>query len=100
MVSSIAWAMWQKHQQPVEYSSNNLQQVFLYYYLFLSVDLLAALVGFCLERKEDWKLLIWLLPQRFFYRQLMYYVAIKSIITAIKGSMVGWGKLERKATVS
>ncbi|BAZ17452.1 polysaccharide deacetylase [Calothrix sp. NIES-4071] len=99
MVGSIAWAMWQKHQQPVEYSSNNLQQVILYYCLFLSVDLLAALVAFCLERKEDWKLLIWLLPQRFFYRQLMYYVAIKSTITAIKGSMVGWGKLERKATV-
>jgi uncharacterized membrane protein len=57
-------------------------------------------VGFLLEHKEDWKLIIWLLPQRFFYRQLIYYVAIKSVITAIKGSMVGWSKLERKATVN
>ena len=49
--------------------------------------------------KEDWRLLIWLVFQRFLYRQLMYYVAIKSTLTAIRGTIVGWGKLERKATV-
>ena len=48
---------------------------------------------------EDLKLLIWLVFQRFLYRQLMYYVAIKSTLTAIRGTVVGWGKLERKATV-
>jgi peptidoglycan-N-acetylglucosamine deacetylase len=56
-------------------------------------------VAFLLERKEDWRLLIWLVFQRFLYRQLMYYVAIKSTLTAIRGTIVGWGKLERKATV-
>jgi len=30
---------------------------------------------------------------------LMYYVAIQSVISAIRGKVVGWGKLERKATV-
>jgi hypothetical protein len=44
-------------------------------------------------------LLIWLFWQRFFYRQLMYYVAIKSTVTSLKGALVGWGKLQRKATV-
>jgi hypothetical protein len=29
----------------------------------------------------------------------MYYVAIKSTLMAIRGTTVGWGKLERKATV-
>lgn len=100
MIGSIFWALWQKHQQPAEYSTNGLEHLIWFYILFLAVDFLAALVGFLLERKEDWKLMFWLLPQRFFYRQLMYYVAIKSTITAIKGSMVGWGKLERKATVN
>jgi hypothetical protein len=38
--------------------------------------------------------------QRFFYRQLMYYVAIKSVAVAIKGRIVGWNKFERKATVT
>ena len=41
----------------------------------------------------------WLVFQRFLYRQLIYYVAIKSTLTAIRGTIVGWGTLERKATV-
>jgi hypothetical protein len=71
-----------------------------YYALLLALDLLATLIAFLLERKEDWRLLIWLFLQRFSYRQLMYYVAVKSTLTAIRGTVVGWGKLERKATVS
>ncbi len=55
--------------------------------------------GFLLERREEWSLLIWLPLQRFWYRQLMYYVAVKSTLIAIRGQAVGWGKLERKATV-
>ena len=42
----------------------------------------AAVLGFCSERREDWHLLIWLPLQRFWYRQLMYYVAVKSTMTA------------------
>jgi peptidoglycan-N-acetylglucosamine deacetylase len=100
MLASILWTMWQKHQQPVEYTSNPMEQVIFFYIIFLMVDFLAAFIAFMLERKEDWQLLIWLIPQRFFYRQLMYYVAIKSMLTAIKGSIVSWGQLERKATVN
>jgi hypothetical protein len=37
--------------------------------------------------------------QRFFYRQLMYYVAIKSTLTSLRGVLVGWGRIDRKATV-
>ena len=37
--------------------------------------------------------------QRFGYRQIMYYVVLKSVMTAISGPVVGWGKLTRKATV-
>ncbi|HEX7974927.1 MAG TPA: hypothetical protein VF498_10990 [Anaerolineales bacterium] len=72
----------------------------LYYALFLVVDFLSAFVAFLLERKENWRLLAWLFFQRFLYRQLMYYVAIKTAITALRGRIAGWGKLERKATVS
>ena len=38
--------------------------------------------------------------QRFGYRQIMYYVIVKSHLGfAARGSIVGWGKLERKGTV-
>ena len=86
-------------QQPVGYSFTNLRQVLFYYALFLAVDWCAACFAFVLERKERWRLLWWLFLQRFCYRQVMYYVMVKSVAMAIRGALVGWGKLERKATV-
>lgn len=69
------------------------------FFAFTLLDLLAAIIAFSHERREDWRLLIWLLPQRFYYRQLLYLVAIKAAITAIRGSMVGWGAQKRSANV-
>jgi cellulose synthase/poly-beta-1,6-N-acetylglucosamine synthase-like glycosyltransferase/peptidoglycan/xylan/chitin deacetylase (PgdA/CDA1 family)/spore germination protein YaaH len=87
-----------EHQH--EYSPTNLTAVMFYYGLFLVVDLLGAAFAFGLEKREQSSLL-WRLPiQRFGYRQVIYYVMVKSVLTAIRGSIVGWGKLERKATVS
>lgn len=86
-------------QQPTEYSSTNLRQVLVYYALFLAIDWLSACFAFLLERRERWRLVWWLFLQRFCYRQVMYYVMIKSVAMAIRGPVVGWGKLERKATV-
>ena len=85
-------------QQGSGYSSTNLQQVLFYYALFLAIDWVTAGFAFLLERRERWSLLWWLFLQRFCYRQVMYYVMIKSVAMAIRGPVVGWGKLERKAT--
>jgi len=65
----------------------------------LQLVILAAVVGFVLERGEDWRLLLWLPLQRFGYRQIMYYVVLRSLWTALRGPFVGWGKLERHGTV-
>ena len=47
------------------------------------------------------KSLTWLIfLQRFAYRQVMYWVVLRSFAAALRGRMQGWGKLERKATVS
>jgi cellulose synthase/poly-beta-1,6-N-acetylglucosamine synthase-like glycosyltransferase/peptidoglycan/xylan/chitin deacetylase (PgdA/CDA1 family)/spore germination protein YaaH len=86
-------------QHPNEYDLSNLKQVLFYYALFLLVDWIAAAFAFALERREQWNLLWWLFLQRFCYRQVMYYVMLKSVAIAAKGAIVGWGKLERKATV-
>ncbi len=96
---SLGVTAWQRYQHPLDYSTDALQRVLFYYALFLVLDLLSATMAFLLERKEDWKLLVWLFFQRFLYRQLMYYVAVKATLTAIHGTIVSWGKLERKATV-
>jgi len=100
MIGSLAGCLWQRYQHPVDYSTDTLQRVLFYYALFLLLDLLATVIAFGLERTENWRLLGWLFLQRFVYRQLIYYVAIQTILTAIRGTLVGWGKLERKATVA
>jgi cellulose synthase/poly-beta-1,6-N-acetylglucosamine synthase-like glycosyltransferase len=86
-------------EQPKGYTSTNLRQVLFYYVLFLVIDWLAACFAFIFEKKERWGLLWWLFLQRFCYRQVMYYVMIKSVAVATRGVTVGWGKLDRKATV-
>ncbi|HEX4294302.1 MAG TPA: glycosyltransferase [Rhizomicrobium sp.] len=87
-------------QHGAEFNSANVQKIAIYYCIFMVVDLLAAMVGFMMEKREDWSLLWWLMLQRFGYRQLMYYVVIRSIFAALRGPFVGWGKLERAGTVN
>ncbi len=86
-------------QHGAEFSNADLITVGIYYVVFIVVDLLAATFGFLMERGEDWRLLWWLPLQRFGYRQLMYYVVVRSISAAVRGAVVGWGKLERTGTV-
>jgi cellulose synthase/poly-beta-1,6-N-acetylglucosamine synthase-like glycosyltransferase len=86
-------------QHGAEFNSANVQKVAIYYCIFMVVDLLAAAVGFTMEKREQWSLLWWLMLQRFGYRQLMYYVVVRSIFAALRGPFVGWGKLERAGTV-
>ena len=90
-------ASWWQH--PAQFSGDTLRTVLFYYALFQAVDLAAALLAFALERNESARLLVLLVWQRFFYRQLMYYVAVRALVASLRGGEVGWGKLERKATV-
>ncbi len=91
------WIAYSQHG--AEFSNADLKTVGIYYVVFIVVDLLAATFGFLMERGEQWRLLWWLPLQRFGYRQLMYYVVVRSISAAIRGAVVGWGKLERTGTV-
>ncbi|MEI6650387.1 MAG: glycosyltransferase [Candidatus Moraniibacteriota bacterium] len=99
LVVSLSWGLVQNLQHPVDYAvafGPTLQ----FYYFFSAIDIGVAVIAFLLEkRREQWSLILWLPLQRFFYRQLMYYVAFKTITTVIKGRDVHWGKQDRRATV-
>jgi cellulose synthase/poly-beta-1,6-N-acetylglucosamine synthase-like glycosyltransferase len=86
----------QHPQLPVD---EGFQRALWFYALFVVIDAVTAALAFAFERGADRRLLWWLLPQRFFYRQLMYTIAIQSLMTALRGPRVGWGKLERTASV-
>jgi hypothetical protein len=99
-VVSLLWVGWQKYQHPIDFSMlQNLTNLFYYYLLFLLLDFVTAIIPFCLEYKENWSLLFWLPFQRFFYRQLMYIVAIQVTLAALRGGPTRWNKLKRHSTV-
>ncbi len=99
LIAQLLWVFSQLQAHPSANPLGAFSHGVIFYALFIAVDMLAAVVAFALEKNEDWSLLFWLIPQRFFYRQLMYFVAIKAAIAALRGRPVGWGKLERKASV-
>lgn len=76
----------------------SLSHIFIYYLVFTLVDVAGAALAFAFE-KEDYKKLVWMIPQRLIYRQLMYYIVIKSFNKAIKGELQGWGVLTRTGNV-
>ena len=73
-------------------------KIIAYYVGFVLIDCIVATVAFWMQ-KEDYKKLIFIIPQRFLWRQLMYYVLFKSIRRALKGELSGWGALKRTGNV-
>lgn len=76
----------------------SLDHIVFYYIIFTLVDVAGAVIAFSFEN-EKYKKLLWLIPQRFIYRQLMYYILIKSFNKALKGELQGWGVLKRTGNV-
>ncbi len=72
--------------------------ILLYYIIFSLVDMAGAAVAFTFEKEKLGKLL-WMIPQRFVYRQLMYYILLKSVAKALKGELQSWGSLHRTGNV-
>ncbi len=87
------------YHHPGSFNFGRFKLDLLAYLIFILADFLAAAIGFFFEPREDKKLLLWIIPQRFYYRQLMYYVAIKSFLSSLRGGEVGWNKLERRGSV-
>ena len=73
--------------------------VLAYYSAFFAVELLTGLLAYGLEGIAPWDLSL-LFFQSIYYRQLMLYVLWKSFLFAMRGRLVGWGKLDRKASVT
>ena len=79
--------------------AGNWRIVTLYYFALFGLELLTGVLAYTLERAKPWDLVL-LFLQRIFYRYLMYYVLFKSVMYALRGRLVGRGKLERTASMS
>jgi peptidoglycan-N-acetylglucosamine deacetylase len=66
--------------------------------VFLGMDVILATLACIIERESiftAWRIL----PMRLIYRPMLSYVIWKALFRAVKGALVGWGKLERTASV-
>jgi cellulose synthase/poly-beta-1,6-N-acetylglucosamine synthase-like glycosyltransferase/peptidoglycan/xylan/chitin deacetylase (PgdA/CDA1 family)/spore germination protein YaaH len=77
----------------------NPGKILTYYVAFIVVDFIVGIIAFWME-KEDFKKLWYIIPQRFIWRQLMYYILIKSVRRALKGELSGWGAVKRTGNVT
>lgn len=76
----------------------SIGHILFYYLVFTLVDIAGAALAFVFEKEKPGKLL-WMIPQRLIYRQLMYYILFRSFSKAIKGETQGWGVLKRTGNV-
>ena len=100
LVISIIGTAVSIHEHGWDQTQTDLAKMATYWVAFTTIDLLSGVVAFALERRERWRLIWLLIPQRIGYRQVMYYVVLKAITTALRGPRVGWGKLERTGRVA
>lgn len=70
------------------------QNVLLPVLVFTGVDMLYAMWGLSGEKRQ--KGLLWFVPlQRLYYRQLLYYTVIRSLVHAIEGRGSRWNKFAK-----
>jgi len=97
--SVAVWGIMRLHVSwipQVNYESDDLMRSVVFFLGFLIIDILTCVIAFALERHEDWSLLVPVLLQRFYYRQLMYIVLFRSVKEAVSGRPVGWKGVEHE----
>ena len=69
--------------------------------LLLCTDILAMALALSLAAVKDvWRIVPLLLAQRVLYWPMIYWTAALTLLAALKGRVVGWGKLHRTGSVS
>ncbi len=69
-----------------------------YALIFLLLDFLLA-VAACRMEKESFRAAWMVLPMRFIYRPVLSIAVWRSLLRALRGVWVGWGKQERKGII-
>ena len=97
MIASLGSAFNTHLMFPDEGTPESLITVGTYWLYFQGLEIATAVIAISLEQPHCrlWSALPLLVLQRFFYRQLLYVTAVRVAMVALKGRMVGWGKLLR-----
>lgn len=88
------------HQHGWAQTQSDVLRMGVYWVVFVTVDLLAGWIAYRMDANRLRFPAMLMLLQRIAYRQLMYSVVLRSINSAVRGRVVGWGKLERTGSVA
>ena len=97
--SLVLWGLAQLRftRVPSFWTTADVERSVIFFLAFMLIDLGACLVAFLLEKNEDWSLLLPMILQRFYYRQMMYWVIFTSLLGAVQGRAVGWRGVEPRS---
>jgi len=76
--------------------SGRTQLVLGSFVVYSVADVVVSAVALKMEPGERLTSLWLLVPQRLVYRQLMYYVIVRSLVNVLRGNLVGWGAMKRE----
>ncbi|KTT68722.1 glycosyltransferase [Sphingomonas endophytica] len=100
LVLSILGTALRVHQHGWAQTSGDISKMGIYWLVFTTVEVFCGWIAYRLDgHKERYPALL-LVAQRLVYRQIMYGVVIRAISSAVRGMVVGWGKLERTGRVA
>lgn len=99
LLISVFGTILRVQQHGWDQTQSDVLRMATYWITFVTFDLLAGWIAYRLEPQRERFPGLLMLAQRFAYRQLMYSVVIRSISAALRGQVVGWGKLERTGSV-
>lgn len=88
------------HQHGWAQTQSDVLRMLAYWVVFVGIDLLAGWIAYRLEPVRQRFPAGLMILQRFYYRQIMYSIVLRSISAALRGRHVGWGKLERTGSVT
>jgi len=96
ILTLVLWGLAQMRiaHLPQLWTSQDVERSLIFFAVFMAIDLFTCVVAFALEKDEDWTLLAPLLIQRFYYRQMMYFVLFRALKEAVQGRPVGWRGVE------
>ncbi|HSW37132.1 MAG TPA: glycosyltransferase [Candidatus Saccharimonadales bacterium] len=77
--------------------SHRYQLMLVSLLVYTALDIFSSAIALKLDG-ESLRQLWLIVPQRLLYRQMMYYVIVRSAYNALRGRLVGWGKAKREGS--
>ena len=97
LVARIVGDIYYYQQHGLMELSPGTRSLLLYWVTWQILEFAVAVVAFRLDgQRVPGSLLPLLVLQRFCYRQLIYYVVVKTMAAAVKGHLIDWDKLPRQ----